>query len=185
MILYGSYTSPYARHCRIALSESELEWQFKDTDYEGSASGSPCQRVPFLEDEGLKLTDSSSILLHVRTLQNRPFIENVTQMELFTMSNTAMDAAINLFLLERDGLTVQNSAYLSRQSARIDSLMQELSKTKLSANSFKDSEIRLACFLDWAQFRERVDLNPYPELMRFLAAINRWDTFADTSPAKT
>jgi len=183
MILYGSYTSPYARHCRIALTDCSLDWQFVDTDYAGSAIGSPSQRVPYLEDDGLKLTDSSSILLHIRNMQDRPFIADVSQMELFTMTNTAMDAAINLFLLERDGLSPDNYPYLARQKSRIESLLTAMRNTKFAKANFNDSEIRLACFLDWAQFRKRIDLSAYPELQNFLDLVNTWDTFLETSPA--
>jgi glutathione S-transferase len=188
MILYGSYTSPYARHCRIALLESSLEWQFEDTDYAASSVGSPSQRVPFLKDGEISLTDSTSILMHVRSLDQKPFIENVFQMELYTMANTAMDAAINLFLLERDGVTPETAPYLARQSDRIESLLRTLEQSALLSvealpSGYSDDVVRLACFLDWAQFRNRIDLTGHIRLLEFLASMKGWDTFNATAPS--
>ncbi|MFT5573392.1 MAG: glutathione S-transferase [Cryomorphaceae bacterium] len=188
MILYGSYTSPYARHCRIALMESSLEWQFEDTDYAASSAGSPSQRVPFLKDGELRLTDSTSILMHVRSQDQKPFIENVVQMELYTMANTAMDAAINLFLLERDGVTPETTPYLARQQNRIETLLNTLEQSpclaiETLAGNYSDDVIRLACFLDWAQFRRRIDLTGHNKLLEFLAVMKTWDTFNATAPS--
>jgi len=41
--LYGSYTSPFVRHCRIALLESGLAFTFVETDQVSSAKLSPTQ----------------------------------------------------------------------------------------------------------------------------------------------
>jgi glutathione S-transferase len=182
MILYGTYTSPYARHCRIALIESALEWQFVDTDYDASAIGSPTQKVPFLKDQECLLTDSTSILMHVRQQSNSPFIECIEEMEMYTLVNSATDTAINLFLLERDGITPDSSAYLARQKNRISTTLKVLEQLPLPTSDFSDCHIRLACFLDWAQFRERIALKPYVALSQFLSDINDWQPFAETSP---
>lgn len=183
MILYGSLTSPYVRHCRIALTISGLESEFKDTDYAASAVGSPTQKVPFLADGDIKLTDSSSILLHIKQQSGQSFLQDVQELELYTMVNTVMDATINLFLLEKDGVTPENSRYLSRQAARIESGLKAMTQFDLSTQSpFNESEIRLGCFLDWAIFRKRISLDNYPELSRFLNDINAWAPFKETAP---
>jgi glutathione S-transferase len=73
MKLYGSYTSPFVRHCRIALIETGLAFDFIETDQTGSAAKSPTKRVPFLEDGNIFLTDSSSILKHIREKTGHTF----------------------------------------------------------------------------------------------------------------
>ena len=37
MELFGSYTSPYVRHCRIALLETDTKFSLTETDYDTSA----------------------------------------------------------------------------------------------------------------------------------------------------
>ena len=50
MKIYGNSPSPFVRHCRIALIESGLDFEFLiDTDYQLSRQRSPTQRIPFLE----------------------------------------------------------------------------------------------------------------------------------------
>ena len=51
MKLFGSFTSPYVRHCRIALMQSGLDWEMAELDIHTSNDpGTPTLRVPFLED---------------------------------------------------------------------------------------------------------------------------------------
>ena len=50
MKLYGSFTSPFARHCRIVLLETGQACDFVETDYAASAAASPAKKVPFLQD---------------------------------------------------------------------------------------------------------------------------------------
>lgn len=184
MILHGSYTSPYVRHCRIVLDQSGLQWSFQDTDYAGSAAGSPAMRVPFLVDDGIQLNDSASILMHLAQKQGESFIQDAHEMEQFAMVNTAMDSAINLFLLERDGLTPDNSDYLARQANRIEALLLALNEEQWSEKPpFNTAEVRLGCFLDWALFRQRIDIGGQPNLQSFLSAIRHWPAFAATAPS--
>lgn len=183
MILYGSYTSPYVRHCRIALAGSGLDWEFVEADQRASAKGSPTMRVPYLVDGDHRYTDSSSILMRICELSGTGFIDSADEMELFALANTTMDAAINLFLLELDDLTPANSRYLARQSKRIDASLAALDAMPLAVKwPFNHAQLRLACFLDWALFRKRIDIAPFPELQRFVAMARTNTKFADTAP---
>lgn len=183
MKLFGSYTSPYVRHCRIALLDLGTACEFVDTDYQGSAVGSPTQRVPFLRVNEVTLTDSSSILMYLYQNAGRGFIDTPAQMELYALANTSLDTTINLFLLERDGLTSTNSAYLLRQADRIKSSLAQLEHCELTAAlPLSIAETRLVCFLDWALYRNRISLDMHPRLQQFLELANSWSIFADTAP---
>lgn len=184
MKLYGSYNSPFARHCRVALIQAGLPWEFVETDATGAAKRSPTQKVPFLEDGDLKLTDSSSILKHIRDRSAAPFLSTVSSLERYCMVNTALDACVNIFLLERyDRLRVSDSAYLTRQQARITSTFRELEAGPLpTALPLGDDDLRLACFLDWALFRKRIDLDEFPSLMALLSLAREDQAFAATAP---
>ena len=60
MQLYGSYTSPFVRHCRIALAQAGISFDLVETDGAQSARLSPTSKVPFLKGDGISLTDSTS-----------------------------------------------------------------------------------------------------------------------------
>jgi glutathione S-transferase len=183
MKLYGSYTSPFVRHCRIALLETGLACEFTETDQAGSAAQSPTKRVPFLEDGDIFLTDSSSILKHIREKAGTDFLSSASELDLFAMVNTALDATVNLFFLQRDGVDLQAYEYTRRQAARIESSLAELNALAFSMQApYSDVELRLACYLSWGLFRMRINIDTHENLQQFLAGINKYQPFADTAP---
>jgi len=187
MELYGSYTSPFVRHIRIALLESGLPFTFVETDAAGSAKLSPTQKVPFLKyTEGGKekmLTDSSAILKYIREKSGKVFFADVEQFNTYCTANTLLDTAINLFYLEKDGVTAQQSAYMARQQSRLKTGLAELEKLSLATKApYNDAELRIACLLGWALFRHRFTLDGLPKLQTFLDGISAYPHYAATVP---
>ena len=183
MKLYGSYTSPFVRHCRIALLETGLACEFIETDQASSATQSPTQRVPFLEDGELFLTDSSSILKHIREKAGATFLSSTSELDKFAMVNTALDATVNLFFLARDGVDLQAYEYTRRQAARVESSLEELNALTLPVQApYTDVSLRLACYLYWGLFRKRINIDAHENLQQFLTGISKYPPFADTAP---
>ncbi|MFC3852948.1 glutathione S-transferase family protein [Salinispirillum marinum] len=183
MDLYGSYTSPFVRHCRIALLESGLPFEFHETDYTVSAQKSPSKKVPFLQDDAVKLFDSASILRHIRTRAHQPFMATTEEYDQFLLVNTSLDALVNLFLLGKEGVTPENNGYLARQKARVDSSLAHLNSLPLpSTLPLNDAQLRLACYLGWIRFRDLIDLQPYPNLVQLLTLADTHAAFAETAP---
>jgi len=191
MELYGSYTSPFVRHIRIALLETSLSCDFVETGPADSAKLSPTQKVPFLKypvnGQQKMLTDSSAILKYIREKSGATFFNDIHNTleayNAFCTVNTMLDTAINLFYLERDGVTAQHSAYLARQQSRLKTGLAELEKLSLARQApYNDAELRIACFLDWALFRNRIALDGFPNLQTFLDGIRKYPHFAATVP---
>lgn len=183
MKLYGSYTSPFVRHVRIALQQTSTAFEFIETDQVASASTSPTKRVPFLEDGDLFLTDSASIIRHIREKAGQPFLPNVLDLDIYCLINTALETTVNLFYLLKEGVSLDASPYLQRQQARIYSALDELEErvTTLDA-TLTDPAIRLACFIGWAIYRNRIDFTPYPQLMAFYQSVENHSLFTSTVP---
>jgi len=187
MELFGSYTSPYVRHIRIALAQTGLDHKFVETDYERSAEQSPACRVPFMRDGDLMLTDSLSILRHLREQAGQSLFPDLVEFDRFLLVNTAMDSTINLFLLERNGIEPEQVAYLQRQQRRIRQCLQALDEvvdTK-APESGGDFAIRLGCYLSWALFRQRLGFNDYPALEGFQQRFEADPQIAATHPASS
>lgn len=87
------------------------------------------------------------------------------------MTNTILDACINLFLLVNiDGLFLSNSKYLQRQKARVESGLVALdSKLVCDSLPLTDGQIRLACFLEWGMFRKIIDITGLQNLAKLVA----------------
>lgn len=183
MKLYGSLTSPFVRHCRVALEQSGLDFELLDADYAMSAERSPTGKVPFFEDGDMMLTDSSSILKYVREKSGQDFLKEIDDYELYSMTNTLLDAAINVQLLEKDGFKEDQIPYIGRQNARIDSGLKELNRRFAPSNGIKtDSALRGACFIDWALFRKRFAIDGLDNLQGLLDAANKEQAFVDSAP---
>ncbi len=183
MKLYGSYTSPYVRHCRVALLEAGLAFEFVETDFSGSAKKSPTQRVPFLEDGNQFFTDSSSIIKYLREKVGTKFCASAKELDDFCLVNSALDATTNLFFIERDGVQIADIPYLLRQAARIETILGELNAMELPVSApYNDAHLRLACYMGWAKFRKRVDFTPFSNLENFFANANHYEIFRITTP---
>lgn len=184
MKIYGSFTSPFVRHCRIALLEATIPCEFIEIDAVQSAQISPTKKVPLLVDGDITLTDSSSILRYLRQKSDTPFMDDILDFELFNMTNTVMDACVNVFFLEKfDKITAQQSTYITRQKARVLSGLEALNEADLSAElPLSDGLIRLACFLDWGIYRDRIDLKKLTNLTRLLDVARTDKNFIKTVP---
>lgn len=186
MQLHGTYTSPFVRHCRIALIETGQDFELVETDYEQSARLAPARRVPFLHDGELVLNDSLSILKYVRERAGQRFLPDVRDADLFALTDTALDTAINLFLLEKDGLTPNHAPYLARQAGRVSDILDALEETMASTGAktddWSDGELRLGCFLGWGLFRERLTLDRHPALAAHLERLQAYPAFTETAP---
>jgi len=182
MKLYGSVTSPFVRHCRIALTQGKLDWDFVTGNFDELTSQSPVFKLPYLVAGDRLLSDSSSILKFARESAGREFFPDIDDYDLFCTTNTVADSVVNLFLMEEDGLTPDNSPYLGRQARRILSGLSALDARVGSADYvLTDGILRLACFLGWALFRCRVDISPHANLQSVLEFADRDPVFASTA----
>ena len=184
MELFGSYTSPYVRHCRIVMMQLGQTFTLVETNNDMSAKGSPTKRVPFLRDGDGFLTDSSSILFYLRKKAGQPFLADLEEVERYHLANTGLEATVNVFQLEKDNITPAQSPYLQRQTARVQSILETLNAEKLEikGNATSDSVLRVACYLGWALFRKRIDLAPYPNLASFYERAKSIPHFSQTAP---
>lgn len=174
MKLYGSYTSPFVRHVRIVLLETAQPFEFIETDQTGSTAKSPTQRVPFLEDGEVFLTDSASITKYLREKAGQDYCRTAKELDDVCLVNTLMDATVNLFFIKRDGVDITGIPYLQRQAARIQTTLAELNQQQWPTTApYNDAQIRLACFIGWAKLRNQIDFAVFEHLEKFyLGALN-------------
>ena len=186
MKLYGSYTSPFVRHIRIVLLETAQVCEFIETDQAGSTAKSPTQRVPFLEDGDVFLTDSASITKYLREKAGQDYCKSAKELDDVCLVNTVMDTTVNLFFIKRDGFDVTTVPYLQRQAARIQSTLAELNQSTLPTTSpYNDAQLRLACFIGWAKLRKQIDFSAFENLETFYTSISGYEKFQVTQPPQS
>ena len=183
MKLYGSVTSPFVRHVRVALAQSGFDYTYVETDYAMSAERSPTAKVPFFEDGALTLTDSTSILKHVREKSGAGFLVDLEDCELYFMADTLIDSGINQLMLEREGATEDRFPYLARQRARTATGLRELDRRIDPGDGIvRDSSLRCACLIGWGLFRHRFSLDGLDNLRGLMEVADRDPGFAATAP---
>jgi glutathione S-transferase len=189
MKLYGSYTSPFVRHVRIVLLETRQEFEFIETDQAGSAAQSPTQRVPFLQDGDIFLTDSASIIKYLREKVGQTYCQSAQALDQLCLVNTALDTTVNLFFIKRDGVDITQVPYLQRQAARVQSTLAELNQGTITAidssKHYNDAQLRLACFISWSKFRQQIDFSAFANLENFYHRISGYAPFAATQPPQS
>lgn len=210
MKLFGHDTSPYVRRVRALLHEIDAPYD-RDTagwmePSEGLLKANPVAKVPALEvtenGKPLVLLDSKTIAdwLLVRhgakpgKPASPPFqgtlhhpAHHYEDENVLTVSDAALDSAIQIFLFERDKITKETAPYLKRQHERVGKCLAWLDaryegRTTLHDGTFGYIDLGLYCGLDWFEFRKRVDFSSYRNLVAFKAAHAKRASFAATDP---
>ena len=207
MKLFGHDTSPYVRRIRILLAELQLPferdthgWQDPSADF---LAASPIQRLPVL-DRGngtavRYLYDSKVIAEALYALPHPlpggapPFQDSLwnpaaegEDRNVVSVSDGGLDALVNVFCLEADGIKTAQSPYLRRQEQRGRDCLDWLERlyagrTTLNGRlSFAD--VSVICALGWVRFRNRMDLSPWLGLAMLEAAHQDRPSVASTRP---
>src|SRR5690606_10557709 len=107
--------------------QTKVAFEFVEVDPTDEKNPSPTRKVPYFEDGDVQLSESSSILRYVREKAGTLFLPHVSDLDLYSMSSTLMDAAINVFYFERFDQTLpESSVYLTRQKGRVERGLAEL-----------------------------------------------------------
>jgi glutathione S-transferase len=101
----------------------------------------------------------------------------------------ALDSAINVFLMERDGVLPSASSYLQRQQQRVERCVTWLesayaAKTSLGEDVLSFTDVSLVCMLDWMAFRKRYDVARHPGLVRVVERHRSRPSLAATHPSR-
>lgn len=171
MKLYGSKTSPFVRKVRIALEEIPYEFVsvdlFNPTDRKSFAKITPIMKIPVLKDDDTNIYDSDNILRYLNNKYwKRPYCLKAENHQI--LIHEANLTSIELFLMERSGISIEdNNLYLETRKSRVRDILAFLEDNHSDFHNWGNKEIALYCFLDWALFRNRLDLADYSNLTGF------------------
>ncbi len=185
MKLYGTTTSPYVRRVRAVALELGVDFELVDTFTDAGQAllrtKTPLWKVPTAEIDGHVMWDSSAIIDYLVATRGhgplRPVRDTVRESNLRFAIDGALDAAINVFYLEREGVLPSVVPYQQKQNGRIEASLAYIAES-LREGYLTDEkrvgvgEIALATTLEWFVFRKRFPIEtiaPLDAAMRMFA----------------
>ncbi len=165
MRLYGTTTSPFVRRVRIAAAEAGLTVDLVNTASDDGQAAlrqvSPIWKVPVAEADGRVLYDSRVIIDWITTTRGwgrlAPPRDRWLDANQLNAIDAALDSAIAVFYLRRDGLDVTELAFAHRQSDRATAVFDWLDGERRAGRfgaALGLAELSLVCTLDWMEFRD-------------------------------
>lgn len=210
--LFGHDTSPYVRRIRILLDELDVPFD-RDTHgwldaTEEFKAASPIQRLPMLDRGPAAKTQyvyDSRVIAEVlyrdlassrapRTKPRAGIQQTLWRAELeehdvnvFTVLDGGLDAAINGFCIEQAGASRTTNGYLQRQFDRAQECFTWLDRVYAAGPTLTPGElafvdIALANALTWIQFRKVFDATAWPNLVAMHDAHDKRPSFVATNP---
>jgi glutathione S-transferase len=175
MKLFGSTTSPFVRRVRVVAHEIGQPFDLVDsaTD-EGQAAlrrVSPVWKVPVAEVDGRILLDSRTIIEWLTMTRGWGGLaaprDGFLQRNQLSAIDAALDSAVQIFYLQRDGLDPSKIATTVKNRERIASILAWV-EAEIAARRFGLelglAELSLLCTLDWMEFREVHPVASHPLL---------------------
>lgn len=175
-ILYGSHTSPFVRRIRMLMEN--IPYEFKEVNIFDSEEGlkfnkiNPINQLPVLVDGDQVIWDSRQIFNYVN-LNHKLHNLHWDDENLLTAIEGAMNSAINLMMMKRSGMNVDEQyMFINRQKERVESVLDFL-KPLIETRFVKEWDFHamsLYAFIDWLKFRNVIPIDKRPELQKFMDA---------------
>lgn len=130
----------------------------------------PIHQVPVLVDGEKTIWDSRIIFQYLNAKHKLEDMDWEKE-NLLTAIDGAMSSGVTLVMSKRSGLKIDEPVmYFTRQHERIISILDHLKPYVKSASSLDWGIINMTLysFLDWAKFREVINLKERPEFSKFL-----------------
>lgn len=197
MLLYGTVTSPFVRRVRVVADELGLSVTMLDSSTaEGQArlrQATPIWKIPVAEIDGRVIFDSNRIIEYLfeehghGSLRAMRPATRVDERNLIAAVDGALEAAIRLFYVRRDGQDPAQIPYLAKERDRITEVMGWLDRRVDGGYCTPDrrfglGELALYTSLAWMRFRDAYPVDRHPNLVNFEAEHQRRPSLASSAP---
>jgi glutathione S-transferase len=194
MKLYGTTTSPFARRVRIVAAELDVRYDLVNTAHDDGQAElralSPIWKVPIAEIDGRTLFDSRVIIDWLTTTRGygplRAPRDRWQDANVTNAIDAALDSAIQMFYLSREGFDPMSIPFGPRQVDRIAAIFEWVAGELPSYDAARGlgvAELSLVCALDWMDFRKAYDTSRHgDDFSQLRAAISARASVAASKP---
>jgi glutathione S-transferase len=130
----------------------------------------PVHQIPVLIDDEKHIWDSRIIFQYLNVKHGLESMDWQKE-NMLTAMDGAMNAGVTLLLSKRSGLNVEDDVmYFTRQKERMASILDYLKPylTGIESKEWNVLSMTLYSFLDWATFRQLLQIEARPECLQFL-----------------
>lgn len=189
MKLYGTTTSPFVRRVRVVAQEVGEPIDRIDTATDDGQAAlrevSPIRKVPVALIDGRTNFDSRAIIDWLTTTRGwgtlAPPRDRWRELNVVNALDAAIESAMSLFYLRRDGVAIDGTPFAVRQLERTDAILAWVAP-QLSAQTFGLAELTCVCALEWMDFRQSYDTRRATALDSVRAAWRERPSLATTRP---
>jgi glutathione S-transferase len=192
--LIGSERSPFVRICRMLLHQHHVDFDFRVLNFVDDVKAAaeleretPINKVPILIDNEQKIFDSRVIAYHLMRRHGWAPL-SLDEENYLTAIYAAMDTAIILFLMKRDGFDLSREGFfLSRHRARIPSTLEYVMPWARALKAENQAHWNLASMalysgLYWIEARTGlIKIRDYPDLAAFMERFQQAPGVRETS----
>lgn len=188
MELIGSDTSPYVRRIRLLLAGIPYTYTSLDIyakDRATLASETPILKIPVLIDNEQHIYDSRVIARYLQLTHGIGEVLSWEEENRLSIIDATLDSLVMLLLSQRSGLDTHAEIMIYQlQRERIKSALAVLEQEAKEGNFrlWRYPSICLYTLLDWADFRELINLGHYPALKQFRDTLSDRDEVIATDP---
>lgn len=158
-----------------------------DKDHaEALSKKTPINKVPILINGSQKIFDSRVIVHHLMKKHNLKTL-SLDEENIVSAIYSGMDTGVILFLMRKDGFDINAPGFfLSRNRERIPSVLKYITPWAQSldpshSDHWNYPAMSLFSFLYWAEAREVLRIDSYPELSQFMEAFKDAPGVRETS----
>jgi glutathione S-transferase len=198
MKLYGTTTSPFVRRVRVVAAEVGEPVDRIDTAPDAGQAQlrevSPIRKVPVAVIDGRTIYDSHAIIDYMTMTRGwhavAPARDRWADLNAINAIDAALDSAIQLFYLRRDGIAIDGNPFAQRQLERCDAIFAylggQLAPDRRSfastAGDFGLAELALISTLDWMDFRQTYPTERAASVETVRAAWRERPSLVETRP---
>lgn len=198
MKLYGSFTSPYARKCRIVVNEKSIECEFVeekpgDSDTRFSQLN-PLGKIPVLEvSPELALYDSPIIVEYLDQLAGEPLIPLSGQarwdvQRWHALADGIIDAVVARMIETNRPEQYRMDEAIEKQERKIAAALTVINRATrdrefILGDTYTMADLSIGVAMEYIDFRYPHDWRDrYPELSFWLASVSVRPAFRKTVP---
>lgn len=173
--LMGSTTSPFVRRLRIMMNGLDFDFKtmmiFDPSDRKELKKATPILKIPILkinDEKSPKHIYDSRVIFNYLNKKHWKKDLSIDEENLLTVIDGVNDSLVTLYMMTLSQMTIEeDKRFIMAQRERIAEGFSYLADFWADNRPWDYQAISLYCLIDWAIFRNLIDIKKWPSLETF------------------